>query len=74
MTITLTDGKDYEVAHTFSEGRVLISYDGLYSFADRAGDGTWDLSGEPARPEEKPVLAALLAPTMDQSVVTITKE
>jgi hypothetical protein len=72
MKITLTDGQEYEVAHTFSPSRAIISYDGLYVLVDQV-DGAWDLSGEPARPEEKPVLETLLAPMMDQSIVTITK-
>lgn len=73
MTITL-DGQDYEVAHKFSESRVLVNYCGLYTFADKATDGTWELSGEPARQDEKPVLEALLAPTLDQSILTVTKD
>ncbi len=70
MKITLVDGKEYEVAHAFSPTRALINMDGLYVFADQVA-GQWDLSGEPASEDEQPVLAALLAPTMDQSVLTV---
>lgn len=74
MKITI-DGKEYEVAHQFNESRVIISYEGVYVFADRWADGGgWDLSGEPARENEKPVLEALLAPMLDKTVVTVTKD
>lgn len=32
----------------------------------------WELSGEPARENEKPILAAFLAPMMDRSILTVT--
>lgn len=67
------DGVAYSVVHSFGDARVIINYEGLYVFADKNPDGTWDLSGEPARENEKPVLEALLAPTMDQTIVTVTK-
>lgn len=70
--ITFADGKTYNVAHTFSNTRCIINYQGLYVFADQGSDGTWDLSGEPSRDDEKAVLAALIAPMMDVTVVTIT--
>lgn len=73
MDVTI-DGKSYRVAHQFNESRVIIDFDGAYVFADRWPDGTWDLSGEPAREDEKPILAALLAPTMDKTVVTVIKD
>lgn len=73
MNITI-DGKSYEVAHQFNENRVLINYDGLYVFADRNMFGNWDLSGLPAREDEKPILKAFLEPTLDKTVVTVTKE
>jgi len=72
--VTLTDGKTYMVAHAFDSARALINFDGLYVFVDKAEDGTWDLSGEPARPDEKPILNALLAPTNDKTVVTVIKD
>ena len=73
MKITLMDGKEYEVAHAFSPTRAIINYDGLFALVDQMG-GQWDLSGEPARDDEKPILTALLAPTMDQSILTVTKD
>ena len=66
------DGKQYSVAHRFGPTRCLVSYDGLYVFVDQAPDGTWDLSGQPATPEEMPILEALNAPLNDKSVVTVT--
>jgi hypothetical protein len=72
MTITI-DSTSYEVAHQFSETRCLIIYDGLYVFADRNPDGTWDLSGEPARKDEMPVLKSFTDPLNDQTIVTVTK-
>lgn len=73
MKIALADGKQYEVAHMFGDSRALVNYDGLYVFVDLVG-GIWDLSGEPARDDEKPILAALTAPMNDQSILTVTKD
>lgn len=67
------DGKTYTVAHAFGDSRALIDFDGLYVFVDKFPDGTWELSGEPARESEKPVLKALTDPMNDQSVLTVTK-
>lgn len=71
MDITI-DGKSYKVAHLFDEKRCLVEYEGLYVFADKAFDGTWELSGEPARENEKPVLAAFLNPMLGKTIVTVT--
>lgn len=68
----IIDRASYEVEHWFSNARVIIAYQGGHVLADRRGDGGWDLSGEPARGEEKDVLAKLLGPTMDTTVVTVT--
>lgn len=68
----LVDGTAYEVLHTFSATRVLIDM-GVPAFADRNHDGSWSLSGEPARPDEMVVLKALTDPTNDQTIVTVTK-
>lgn len=68
----LVDGSEYPVLHTFSATRVLIDM-GVPAFADRNTDGSWSLSGEPARPDEMVVLKALTDPTNDQTIVTVTK-
>lgn len=69
------DGHMYSIAHTFREGRVVIDYEGLFCLADQNPDGTWDLSGEPARDgEEKEVLKKLTAPMEGKSILTVTKE
>ena len=73
MSITI-DGKDYEVAHSFSPERAIVNYDGLYVLVDRNADGSWALSGEPARDDEKPVLEALTAPMNDQSILNVLKD
>lgn len=70
----VVEGQEYEVAHSFNESRALINFDGLYTFVDRAPDGTWELSGLPARPDEKPILDALIAPMKDKSIVTVIKD
>jgi hypothetical protein len=72
MQSVTVDGKTYGVAHAFSDVRAIIDFDGLFVFVDRNPDGTWDLSGVPARQDEKPVLAELVAPMRDQSVVKVT--
>lgn len=59
------DNKYYQVKHVFTPERVIIDYDGLFAFADLL-NGTWDLSGVPARTaDEKRVLAQLTA-TLEQ--------
>lgn len=73
MTTVTIDGKDYVVRHTFSDRRVLINYDGLTVFADKAFDGVWELSGEPAREHEKAVLKQFVAELEGEPQVTVTK-
>lgn len=68
------DGKEHDVVHSFEDGRALINFDGAYVFVDRAHDGVWELSGEPARNgEEKQVLNKFLAPHLDVVEVTVQK-
>lgn len=70
MTVTV-DGKEYTVTHSFGPSRALIDFDGAFVFVDKASDGIWELSGEPARDgAEKAALAALLAPNLDKTIVT----
>lgn len=61
----------YEVAHSFSDKRKIINYDGLYVLVDRADDGTWDLSGTPANHDEMIVLKELTAKMNDQSELNV---
>ena len=56
------------------EARCLVEWEGAFAYVDRSDDGTWDLSGQPASPDELAVLNDCLAGQMDKSVVTITKE
>lgn len=73
--VKLPGGVYYDVAHFFSEVRAVIVYEGLYVLVDMdPATGEWDLSGEPARPDEKSVLEELTASMKDRSVVTVTKE
>lgn len=72
MNIVL-DGTSYEIAHSFSSTRAIINYEGLYVFVDQASDGTWELSGLPAREHEKPILNALVAPMNDKTDVKVIK-
>lgn len=85
MNITLSDdGNEYEIARFFNARRVIISYQGTFVFADLvdvpASDGmpaksVWSLSGDPPRTaEEKLALDKLIAPTLDKTVVTVTKD
>lgn len=68
------DGKEHDVVHSFGERRAIINFDGAYVFVDRAFDGVWELSGEPARDgEEKQVLNKLIAPHLDVVEVTVQK-
>lgn len=71
MKVTV-DGREHEVEHSFGESRAIISFDGGHVFVDRAFDGVWELSGEPARDgEEKEVLHKLLEGMLDQTIVTV---
>lgn len=70
MDITV-DGKTYTVEHFFSATRAIINFDGLYVLVDKYPDGTWELSGEPARENEKPILNALVAPMLDKSILKV---
>lgn len=67
------DGQSYKVEHLFGDARALINYEGLYVFVDKRDDGVWELSGVPAREDEKPVLKALTDPMNDKTVITVTK-
>ena len=67
------DGARYEVVHQFNESRVIVSYQGAFVFADQAADGVWELSGIPAREDEKAVLKSFTDPMNDVTVVTVTK-
>ena len=61
----------YHVTYPFSEGRVLIDYDGLQVIADKdPTTGTWDLSGTPATPDESRIIEEFIADTRDVTVVT----
>lgn len=74
-TIKLSSGMKYEVAHEFGPGRVLVNYEGLFVLVDRDPQtGEWDLSGEPARPDEKPVIEALIEPMRDKSILVVKKD
>jgi hypothetical protein len=73
MNITI-GGKEYAVEHSFSQSRTLVRFEGALAFADMASDGTWDLSGEPARDdEEKRVYRELIAPELDVTEVAVTQ-
>lgn len=73
MTITI-DGAEYAVEHSFSDSRALIRFEGALVFADKAFDGVWELSGEPARDgEEKRVYHELIEPELDKTIVTVQK-
>jgi hypothetical protein len=72
MKVTV-DGKEHDVVHSFGEARAIINFDGVFVFVDRAFDGVWELSGEPARDgEEKQVLNKLIAPHLDAVDVKVT--
>lgn len=59
MNITIAS-TEYEVVHSFSESRVLISYEGLTVFADQV-EGVWEFSSESIREDERSVVATFLS-------------
>ena len=57
-----------EQLHRFTYTRALIDYDDAVVFVDFVA-GRWDLSADPATPEEMPTLEKLMADQMDRTVV-----
>ena len=72
--IRLTDGNDYEVAYEFESGRKIIVYAGLYVLVDPVENGEYELSGEPARVDELPILNQLVSTIKDTLTVIKTNE
>ena len=70
----MVEGTARTVAHSFSESRAVVDYDGLYVLVDLNTDGTWSLSGEPAREDEKDILKNLITPMKRQVEVIIVKD
>lgn len=72
---TVKIGQDvYGVCHAFSDVRVIINYEGAYVLADFVVSSfgkSWELSGEPANPEERAMLEELVQPFEDTTVVTV---
>jgi hypothetical protein len=66
------DGKSYEIVHYFSNKRAIIDFDGAFVLVDHVQNEDWELSGNPAMENEKPILAAFLAPMMDKTILTVT--
>lgn len=71
MTVNI-DGAEYAVLCLLTGTRVIIDYGGAVVLADCVG-GSWDLSGDPATPDEQKIIDRILAPEMDTTVVTVTK-
>lgn len=66
------DGSFFPVARALSENRAIVQYFGLYVLVDKV-DGTWNLSGEPARPGvEQAAMKELTAPMEGKTVTTAT--
>lgn len=70
-TLKLTDGKEYQVAHAFGPDRAIIVYEGLFVLVDRVSAEEYELSGEPARAGEAPILNALVDSI--KTITTVTK-
>ncbi len=76
MLVKIEPDTAYEVVRKIAWNRVIINYGGAFAFADkRPDDGTWELSGKPAITEdEQKALRELIAPTLDVTDVTVTKD
>lgn len=70
MKITLDTGEECELVRQFTDTRAIILFNDAYVLVDRVDADTWELSGEPARENEKPTLAALVAAMKDEVIVT----
>lgn len=66
------DGTSYRIEHKFSDRRAIVNFGGAYVLADRVDLYKWELSGEPAREDEKPILNALVAGI--KTTTTVTKD
>jgi len=74
MKLTV-NGTEYEVIRQFNENRALVNYEGLAVLVDRdPQSGTWDLSGQPANPDEEQVIKDFQAPMNDKTVLDIEKD
>ena len=72
MSITIKD-KEYQLAASLGDSRAFINYEGLFVLVDKDAGGTWDLSGQPASPEEEVILKKLTELMNDTTLVTVTK-
>lgn len=55
-TTVTVEGREYELVHNFGLNRGIINLDGAFALVDRVGAAQWELSGNPATDDEKPVL------------------
>jgi hypothetical protein len=69
MIVTVR-GVECRIRYASNESRVLVEWESAFTFVDRADDGTWDLSGQPASPDELRVLNDFLAGQTDRTVIT----
>jgi hypothetical protein len=63
-------GKMYTLVHDFGMGRAIVDFDGAFVLVDALPNGDWELSGEPAREDEKPALNKLVATMGTTTTVT----
>jgi hypothetical protein len=71
MTV-LVRGVECRIRYASGEARCLVEWEGAFTFVDRDETGTWDLSGQPASPDEIVVLNDCLAGQFNKTVVTAT--
>ena len=70
MKIKLDTGDACEVIHEFGPSRAIVVFGGAYVLVDRVDADTYELSGEPARENEKPILKALVDAMKDSTTFT----
>jgi len=70
VSTVLVEGTPRELIHAFGNGRAIVDYFDAFVMMDELSDGTFELSGEPAREDEKPVLNKLVATIKNTTTVT----
>ncbi len=70
MVKVTVDGVEYELVYDFGLGRGIINMEGIFVLVDRVDDTLWELSGNPARDHEKPILQKFI--DMVETTVKVT--
>lgn len=68
--VSLGRDGEFELVHQFNEKRGIVDMGGVYALVDRVSENEWELSGLPAREDEKPVMRRFEQSVKNQTTVT----